>query len=506
MNDDSIELTDAIFGELVDLAGAMREGTIEDIEVVRLDQLLADCPGAVDIYTGLALLTTDLKDAHGFVATPAPPKPIPIVAWLLTAAAAALIVLGLLQSLPEPPPTRGPVVARASAAFDTSFAYGGVDGAVIRSGSAMHAGDYALTGGILELSYDNGAVVIVESPATFTLESDMLLRLSIGNVSAKVPESAIGFTVETEAAKVVDLGTEFAVRATQLSSEVHVFAGEVVVESKHDHSAEPMHLYKDQASRIDTVNGSPVGIDAKPDEFLRVLDEPRHLYPRELKALLPSAYYRMRPSEENILDDFGAGEHNGVYVAGKGKKAMWAPGRYGAALRSEGPGTKRYAHVEAFPLPDNATFSIVAWVKAESRPRQATVVMQQDSASRPLLSLGLRAETGQLAGSLRDEAGKLVWVQGEEPFPLNDWHHIALTSDGMHMRLYLDAVEVANAPVAGIGIASGTTPLVIGARTGQDGSIRRNGTWDGRIDEVGIFHRALTGDDIAKLYAIDPAN
>ena len=76
MTDDSIELNDEVFSELVTLAGAMREDTIEDIEVVRLDQLLADCPGAVEVYTELAMLSADLHELHDLHETALPGPPI----------------------------------------------------------------------------------------------------------------------------------------------------------------------------------------------------------------------------------------------------------------------------------------------------------------------------------------------------------------------------------------------------------------------------------------------
>lgn len=367
MTDDAIELSDEIFAELVDLAGAMREDTIEDIEVVRLDQLLSDCPDAVKVYAELALLAADLHDIHGQTVhvlplpiASIPSKPHAILVLFAIAAAAAIIVIGLFRAAPAARPPRGAVVATVTRAFDTNFDYGGVDGTAIGSGDDIHVGQYSLTTGIVELTYSNGAVVIVEAPAEFTLESTMLLSLSSGDLSARIPEQGLGFTVDTEAAKVVDLGTEFSVRATRQSSEIHVFEGEVVVESKAEVDAQPMHLFKGQASRVDTRNGTSVGIDAKPEEFLRVLDEPRHVYPRELSALNPIAYYRMRPHEANVLDDFVVGTHHGFYVPGTGAKSIWCPGRYGAAFRSEGPNTGRYAEVSRFPLPHRMTFSVVA--------------------------------------------------------------------------------------------------------------------------------------------------
>jgi hypothetical protein len=334
----------------------------------------------------------------------------------------------------------------------------------------------------------------------------MLLLLRDGNLSARVPDSASGFTVDTAAARVVDLGTEFAVRATLTASEVHVFEGEVFVESNAAGVEEPLHLYKDQASRIDTSSGLPVGIDVKPDDFLRILTEPKHVYPRELRRLRPVAYYRMRPSEKNVLDDFVAGHHNGIYVSGKGKKAMWAPGRYGAAFRTEGPGCARYAKVSDFPVPEGGAVSVVAWVKAESRPRLATILSLIAPEGKELLHLGLD-EMGHLSAQFRASTRKPALLRTDRPFTLQEWQHVALTSDGQTARLYVNGEELASTKFSTLSRPTMKADLTIGARFSGDGTrLRRVGTWDGRLDELAVFHRALTADEIVELYGVHPVD
>jgi hypothetical protein len=504
-----IELTDEIFDELTELAAAMREDTIDDMGVARLDQLLCECPGAVDVYVALGLLTSDLRDAHGveMSALPAPADPPPrrFPHWMIAAAAAIALIAGiaLLQPSTPNPPLRGAVVATATESFDVTFSYGGPDGSPIASGDGVHQGQYSMTAGILELTYANGAVVIVEGPAEFALESDMLLRLTTGNISARIPETATGFTVETDAAKVIDLGTEFSVRATATSSEVHVFEGEVVVETNSQE--EPLHLFKDQASRIDTTSRTPTGIDSRPNDFLRVLDEPQHVYPRQVAKLNPVAYYRMRPSETNVLDDFANGsEYPGEYVRGKSQKAGWSPGRFGASLRCRGDAARRYAVVDEFPISPDRTFSVVAWVMADSRPRWATIAKHWGDTESGLFHFGLYRNTGELEGHIRDDAGNNITVKGSEPFPLGTWQHVALVADGEHLHLYQNGEEIATAAYSSIAIDPLVEKLGIGAKLAV-GESRDRAFWDGRIDEVAIFHHALDADQIKALHAIHPA-
>ena len=65
--------------------------------------------------------------------------------------------------------------------------------------------------GLAELKYANGAAVILEVPARCVLDSPSRLTLQNGRLSAQVPVEAIGFTVCTPTAMLVDLGTEFGV-------------------------------------------------------------------------------------------------------------------------------------------------------------------------------------------------------------------------------------------------------------------------------------------------------
>ena len=138
-----IELTGEIREEIVDLAGAMREGTIEDIDIVRLDQLLCECPGAVELYTELALLTSDLKDVYGNeFALPTKnntekekKNSLAFPAFLL--AAAAILAISFFISVKEKHPVRGMDIAVVNAALRTEFEYGGKDGKEIEVGEQI---------------------------------------------------------------------------------------------------------------------------------------------------------------------------------------------------------------------------------------------------------------------------------------------------------------------------------------------------------------------------------
>ena len=110
---------------------------------------------------------------------------------------------------------------------------------------------YALASGLMQITYNTGATVILEGPCRYTVEAESGGYLGIGRLTAKleqkgrrgeegsttaanqqspfrVPPSA--FFVRTPTAKVTDLGTEFGVSVdTSGMTESHVFRGTVLL-------------------------------------------------------------------------------------------------------------------------------------------------------------------------------------------------------------------------------------------------------------------------------------
>lgn len=77
------------------------------------------------------------------------------------------------------------------------------------------------------------------------------------------------------------------------------------------------------------------------------------------------------------------------------------------------------------------------------------------------------------------------------------WHHVAGTFDGKTMRLYLNGREVAVTQAAGT-LSTYATPVVMGAY----GNLPRSATYclAGALDEVAVYSRPLSADEIANYY------
>lgn len=125
--------------------------------------------------------------------------------------------------------------------------------AVWDGGSTAYLGGdrQALQSGQLVFRMGNGALVTVTGPAEFELKSTDRMELNSGVLSANVPSQAVGFTVDTPASKVVDLGTEFDVAVDESGATgVRVHKGEVTMEPVVTSDSAKPDSSKDQSSKI----------------------------------------------------------------------------------------------------------------------------------------------------------------------------------------------------------------------------------------------------------------
>ena len=108
--------------------------------------------------------------------------------------------------------------------------------------------------GLGESTFNEGAVVVLEVPATFDVDSPGRAQLHEGRMTAVVPERAHGFQVATARMNVVDLGTEFGLMAEpEGTAEVHVFNGleKAQLLDEQGNQDRTMELNTSQTTRIE---------------------------------------------------------------------------------------------------------------------------------------------------------------------------------------------------------------------------------------------------------------
>ena len=132
---------------------------------------------------------------------------------------------------------------------------------------------YALATGLMEITYDTGAKVILQGPVTYEVESRNSGFLSVGKLTGKVEvEKAKGFSVRTPTAVVTDLGTEFGVEVQRNGQcELQVFQGAVEAVTQRDgkpfgqpHKVTEGQTAKISASRAASSQAAEIVVDTRP--------------------------------------------------------------------------------------------------------------------------------------------------------------------------------------------------------------------------------------------------
>jgi hypothetical protein len=202
-----------------------------------------------------------------------------------------------------------------------------------------------------------------------------------------------------------------------------------------------------------------------------------------------------------------AGEATGLSQAGNLfnfslDDSQWGPGRIGQALSFADPTNQNYVIAPDYVKPTN-TMTVSAWVWAESRPTWASIAKNWGASLAGQFHFGLTDNSGQLGNYLTDGSGATVSAFDVVPLPLGSWQQVAFVADGARMRLYRNGLQVAeSATYNGSLLTPPMTSLGIGVKTDDSGSAPAAipGYWHGKLDDLGIWGRALTPDEIFGLY------
>ncbi|WP_197528240.1 LamG-like jellyroll fold domain-containing protein [Posidoniimonas polymericola] len=156
------------------------------------------------------------------------------------------------------------------------------------------------------------------------------------------------------------------------------------------------------------------------------------------------------------------------------------------------------------------SMSAVAWVFAKSNTGDwESIVKNWGSTIQGQFHFGLGLADANTLNSQYATSDPVEFVSDVTPedLPVGQWVHTAfvLDADAGEHRLYVNGAVVATSPYAGSllqpGDAGWATGLGIGAKPNDDGSAATGGFgfWDGYIDEVGLYSRALSSAEISQI-------
>ena len=181
--------------------------------------------------------------------------------------AAAVIFLVLFIRLSDM--FRGQEVATLTNSLNARGSF--ADGTMYK-GVRLKVGRKPLTlqGGLVELQFDNEARFVIEAPAEFQILSEDRINLRYGQLYAIVPQQAVGFSVYTENAKVIDLGTEFGIGVDGLGeTALHIIKGHVQLIAGEKANTLSTEVNAGTAKRVSATDGRVFDIPFDPRKFAR---------------------------------------------------------------------------------------------------------------------------------------------------------------------------------------------------------------------------------------------
>ena len=518
--------------ELNALCNALIDVAIPDTERARLEQMLAASEDARRFYVRAMTLSASLFDYAGEMQGDAPEvavqRIVRVPKWVWTAgslAAAACVALAFWLGGEAKRDAANEIanageesgddsVARLSGAKDCRWS-----GVAFQPGAELGRGQrIELQSGFAEITFDSGAQVTLEGPASLDLSSAWDAVLHRGTLKANVPPEAIGFRISNPSVEVTDLGTEFSMVADAGgATEVFVLKG-VVEAAPRDaagNAGETVVLRETQSRRFAVAGGTDVrDRDAKLAKLTRKVAIERFIRPANYvhwsfdEEAGPAKAETIGMAQDGFtaqLEPAGEALSAGTRTEGRWERALQLDGRTYAKAPFPGIG-KRAPRTVAFwinvpadaPLPDAG--AMLAW---------------------PLGGAGRGVQIGWnrhpldgALGALRTSAARNS-VTGSTPLRDGRWHHLAVVFSpkqkadaAPQIRQYVDGrldgiaarrsgkrtrgSQAESAERAG----SAEEALWIGCNLGGRESA---GHFRGALDELFVADRVLTPPEIRHL-------
>lgn len=183
-----------------------------------------------------------------------------------------------------------------------------------------------------------------------------------------------------------------------------------------------------------------------------------------------------------------------------------AAGRVNGALNFDG--SNDYVSLGNMDV-TGGRITIAAWFKADTFSGSGNRIVDKSTGSAEsnhywMLGTNNRSGVGEvLRARIRTDSpspGSVTTLLAVTGVLNTQWHHGAVTYDGSNIILYLDGSEVDRVPKSGNLETNNTVPTQIGRNT----SALALTQWDGLVDDVKIYNRALSAAEITALYNSAP--
>ena len=366
------------------------------------------------------------------------------------------------------------------------------DGAIHHQGDALSPGRLRFGAGLAQIEFLHGARMLVEGPADLDLLSSSLAYCRRGKLCVEVSEQARGFTVETPQGRVVDKGTSFGLEVTGDVTRVHVLKGEVDTGRRLLREGEGIALtgggQHQPVAGMSATFVTPVEFDRRAAEETA----------RKSEAWRVSASRLQADADLLLWMDFEMHDVGGRVGCEK-VDGRW-PGMQ--ALGFRGIGDRVRVNVPT----QHQSATLAAWVRVDGLHRVYNSLLMSQAFGPGALHWQIN-DKGRLisgvGGRNLDETFDFQTPLVFSPERMGRWTHLALVLDAGAKRVthYVDGVPFSRRENAS------WFPIRIGEADVGNWS---PGTFKnpypvrhfiGRMDELAVFGRAFSDDEVRALYA-----
>lgn len=210
----------------------------------------------------------------------------------------------------------------------------------------------------------------------------------------------------------------------------------------------------------------------------------RGIIPNNLGLL---GYWSFNERAGTVATDFSSGKGNNGAIS----NGTWSGGKFNGGLSFNGSNTS--VNLGTMVGPTNE-ITISAWVKKNSHAAWSSIVDRYGSESLDCFTLGFDNSTGQKLMFMWNSQAA-AWankVTGDSVIPLNEWVHVGASSNGSTVTFYVNGVADGTQS-SGAVCASGNVYIGANFPGGDE-------YFNGDIDEVRIYERALTATEMQGLY------
>ena len=217
------------------------------------------------------------------------------------------------------------------------------------------------------------------------------------------------------------------------------------------------------------------------------------------------AYYAFDDGSGSTLAELTGKGTDGELFNFPEDNSQWVAGQIGGALEFDG--IDDYVIAPEYSLATDS-LSVSAWVRANDLPVWGSILKNWGDSIVGQFHFGLGPGSAGTLNVFITQGDGSAFNAGTDPdqLPLEEWQHVAFIADAANqtVTLYRNGENVDERPYDGTFTQTpNSSALGIGVKTNNLGEIADAGNpgyWNGRLDDMGLWTRALSPTEIADIY------